>query len=361
MKLAVEKRHEQLKHKGFITAAISLALALLAGSVIFLVFGANPLTAYRFMVSGALGSGYGLSEVVVKSIPLMMTGLAVTLAATMLLWNIGAEGQFVCGALGGTWAALYLTPGWPEPVVLPATIACGMAAGALWAMIPAVLKALWRVSEILTTLLLNYVAIIIMDHLYFGPWRDPEGFGFPGTATLPDAALMPRFFGTRIHLGLVLVIGFVVLLHVVLKRSKWGYTVRVIGQGPEAARYAGLNVKRQILIVMAMSGALAGLAGMAEVSAIHYRLQEGVSVGYGYDGIIVACLAGLRPARVPAFALILGALIVGAEQLQTAMQLPASIAQVLEGALLLGFLASEALSAYRIRVVRPATRPIGST
>jgi simple sugar transport system permease protein len=349
MGLTIEKRYERVANEPLLTAAISLTLALLVGTVIFLTYGANPFTAYRVMAEGALGSTIGISEVIVKSIPLMLTGLAVAIAATMLLWNIGCEGQFVFGALGATWAALYLTPTWPDYTVVPALILCGALGGMIWALIPALLKTYFQVSEILTTLLLNYVAIIIMEHLYFGPWRDPNGMGFPGSALFPDAAALPRFFSSRIHLGIVIAIFAALILHILLQHSKWGYRIRVIGKGPVAAQYAHMKVNREVILVMAVSGALAGLAGMSEVAGIHLRLQEGLSVGYGYDGIIVACLAGFRPKMVPLFALVLGSLIIGGEQLQSALHLPASIVQVLEGALLLGFLASEAILRYRLR------------
>jgi simple sugar transport system permease protein len=351
MRLRLEKRYTKPKNEQLLIAVISFGLALLVGSIIFLIYGANPVSAYGVMFQGAFGSSLGFTEVIVKAIPLMLTGLAVAIAATMLLWNIGCEGQFVFGALGATWAALYLTPGWPPYSVLPALIICGATAGMFWALIPAILKAYFQVSEILTTLLLNYVAIIIMDHLYFGPWRDPDGMGFPGSALFPDAAALPRFFDSRIHLGLFLAIAATIVLHILLRHSKWGFRIRVIGKGPMAAQYAGMKVNREIIRVMLISGALAGLAGMSEIAGIHLRLQEGLSVGYGYDGIIVACLAGFRPKMVPIFALVLGGLIIGGEQLQSSMHLPASIVQVLEGALLLGFLASEALLRFRLRLI----------
>lgn len=348
MKLAIEKRYDKIANETLVTAIISLSIALVVGAIIFLTYGANPFAAYGVMAKGAFGSTLGLSEVIVKSIPLMLTGLAVAICATMLLWNIGCEGQFVFGALGATWAALYLTPGWPPYLVLPAIILCGSLGGMIWALIPALLKTYCQVSEILTTLLLNYVAIIIMEHLYFGPWRDPEGMGFPGSALFPDAAALPRFFDSRIHLGIILALTAAVVFHFLLQHSKWGFCVRVIGKGAKAASYADMNVNREIIRVMVLSGGLAGLAGMGEVTGIHLRLQEGLSVGYGYDGIIVACLAGFRPKLVPVFALVLGGLIIGGEQLQSVMHLPASIVQVLEGALLLGFLGSAAILRYRL-------------
>ena len=349
MRITIEKRYDTIAHESLLTAAISLTIAFVVGAVIFLAYGANPLTAYGVMAQGAFGTTLGISEVVVKAIPLMLTGLAVAIAATMLLWNIGCEGQFVFGALGATWAALFLTPGWPAYTVLPTIIICGALGGVIWALMPALLKSYCEVSEILTTLLLNYVAIIIMEHLYFGPWRDPEGMGFPGSALFPEVATLPRFFDSRIHIGIFIALAAAVLLHILLQHSKWGFRIRVIGEGPKAALYAGMKVNVEVIKVMAISGALAGLAGMGEVTGIHMRLQEGLSVGYGYDGIIVACLAGFRPKMVPLFALILGGLIIGGEQLQSVMHLPASIVQVLEGALLLGFLASATLLRYRLQ------------
>lgn len=348
MKYRIEKRYEPLPYESLIRAIISLMVALVVGALIFQVSGTNPVQAYLAMAKGAFGSWVGLSEVMVKAIPLTLTGLAVSIAATMLLWNIGCEGQFVFGAISATWAALFLTPGWPPPLSLAAVIIAGAIGGMAWALIPALLKTRFQVSEILTTLLLNYVAIIIMEHLYFGPWRNPEGFGFPGTPLFPEAATLPRLFSTRIHIGIFIALFFAALLHFLLARSKWGYRVRVIGHGPKAADYAGMKINLELIRIMAISGALAGLAGMGEVAGIHLRLQDGFSVGYGYDGIIVACLAGFRPGLVPLFALVLGSLLIGGEQLQASVHLPASIVQVLEGALLLGFLASEAMLRYRL-------------
>jgi simple sugar transport system permease protein len=347
--IRLEKRHTPLRHPNLLTLLLALATAFITGALVISAYGANPLTAYSLMLRGALGSGYGLAEVAVKAIPLTLTGLAVALAATMQLWNIGCEGQFVMGGIGATWAALYLAPFLPPWAVLPAVILCGAAAGCLWALIPAALKVWTDVSEILSTLLLNYVAIIIVEYLYFGPWRDPGGFGFPGTMTFPQQAMLPRLFGMRIHAGILLALAATAALAVMLGRSKWGYATRVMGAGPRAARYAGMNVGRNILLVMGISGALAGLAGMGEVSAIHYRLQEGFASGYGFDGIIVACLASMQPLRVPACAALLGVFLVGGEQLSSFMQLPASISRILEGALLFGFLLGETVQRYHIR------------
>jgi general nucleoside transport system permease protein len=192
------------------------------------------------------------------------------------------------------------------------------------------------------------VAIIYMEHLFYGPWRDPAGFGFPGTAQLPEAARLIRFWGTRVSLGFPLAIVSSVLLYYLLNKSTWGYQVRVIGNEQRAARYAGFNVTRKTLSVMALSGGLAGIAGMIEVCSIHYRLQTGLAVGYGYDGIIVAWLARLNPMAVPFAAVLLGALFVGGEQLQSVLGLPSTISLILEGALLFGLFVGQALAGYTV-------------
>lgn len=348
----VEKRSTPLPYKGCVVAALAVMISLLVGGGIFLAQGINPFTAYAVMLSGALGTVNGLTEIVVKAIPLTLTGLSVVVAATMLLWNIGGEGQFVWGAIGAGWAALYLSPFLPPPLVLPACFVCGAAAGAFWAAIPATLKIRFGVSEILSTLLLNYVAIIVLEHLYFGPWRDPMAFGFPGTPIFPETAWLPRIAKTRIHPGAVVAVVATVVLHVALSRSKWGYQLRVTGKSREAARYAGINTNRQTFWVLALAGAFAGLAGMGEVCGLHYILREGIHPGYGYAGIIVACLAGMRPILVPVWACVLGAFLIGADHLQASMQLSTAIGLVLEGALLLGLLIAEAATRYKISFSR---------
>ncbi|QJT10709.1 ABC transporter permease [Oceanidesulfovibrio marinus] len=323
--------------------------ALVSGGVIFACYGKNPFEAYWLMAQGAFGSWYSLTEVLVKAAPFTYTGLAVALAATMQLWNIGCEGQLVMGGVFATGTALFIVPESPALVALPAVIIAGALGGALWALVPAVLKVTSRVSEILSTLLLNYVAIIFMEHLFYGPWRDPAGMGFPGTAMISEAAQLPRLFGTRLHPGLIGALFFALLLYWVMSRSAWGYRVRTAGKGPQAARYAGFDSGRLTLTAMAVSGALAGLAGMAEITGLHHRLQAGLAIGYGYDGIIVAFLARLNPLAVPVAAVALGGLMVGGEQLQSRLGLPASISMALEAALLFGVLGGEALARWRER------------
>ncbi len=328
--------------------AIAVVAAFCMGGVVFLLAGAHPLAAYAAMAEGVFGSLDDLAEVVVKAIPLVLCGLAVAIPARIRLWNVGGEGQLVLGGIGAAAVALFLAPRLPAPAVLPLMLVAAFLTGGLWALLAGVLRAKLDVNEILTTLMLNYVAILWLEHLYFGPWRDPMGMGFPGTAMFPDAARLPRLFGTRIHLGILMGLATAVGFHGALSRTRWGYEMRVIGESPKAAEYAALPISRTILWVMFLSGGVAGLAGMAEASGIHYRLQQGLAVGYGYTGIIVAALARLHPGGIILAALFIGGILVGGEQLQAAMHLPSAVGLVLEATLLFFVLGSDFLSQYRI-------------
>lgn len=351
MTILFEKRLEQARWATLLVPALSFMLALAFGAVILLIFGINPLQAYRVMVLGSLGGEYALTETLVKTIPLMLTGLSVAIAFRMLFWNIGAEGQLAMGGIAASFVALFVSQGLPNFATIPLMILLGMLAGAIWGIIPALLKAYLGVNEILTTLMMNYIAILMVEYLYLGPWRDPEGFGFPGTARFPEAALLPRIWG-RVHLGLVFAVIAVVIVWFILSRTQWGYEIRVIGENMRAAHYSGISIGRNILLVMLLSGGLAGLAGVLEVSGIARRLYQGLTVGYGFTGIIVAWLANLNPWGVMLVSFFMGALVIGGDQLQVAMQTPAAVAEVLQGAILFFVLGGWVFVNYRIRFLR---------
>jgi ABC-type uncharacterized transport system permease subunit len=226
-------------------------------------------------------------------------------------------------------------------------------AGALWGLIPAALKAFLQVNEIITTLMLNYVAILLLDYLYTGPWKDKEGFGFPGTASFKETVSLPRLAG-RVHLGLLIAVVAAVLIWLVLMRTKWGYEIRVIGENPNAARYAGISLIRNTLLVMVVSGGLAALAGYGQVAGIAHRLQKGITVGDGFTAIIVAWLAKLHPIGVLIVAVLMAALSVGGDQITITMRLPAAMARVLQGAILFFVLGGDIFARYRLRSVRKA-------
>jgi general nucleoside transport system permease protein len=361
MRIRFEKRLDRSRTIAILVPILSLVVAFILGGILLAIAGANPFETYKAMAVGAFGSRYSVSETFVKAIPLMLTGLGVSIAFRMLFWNIGAEGQLAMGAFAAAGFALFVADKVPTWLVLPLVIVAGFVAGALWGLLPAVLKAFVGVNEIITTLMMNYIAILWIEHLFYGPWKDPQGFGFPGTAEFPAAAWLPRFAGTRVHFGLILAVVAAFLIWLVLTRTKWGYEIRVIGENPNAAKYAGISAARNILLIMILSGGLAGLAGMAEVAGISHRLQKGVTVGYGYTAIIVAWLAKLNPWAVLVVSVLLAGLLVGGDQIQISMGLPASVALVLQGIILFLVLGGEILTQYRIRVDRPARAPAPRT
>lgn len=346
MPIRFEKR---LAPTPFMTVAVpvmSVVLALLFCAVFLALTGRHPIELYAAMVSGALGSAYGLSETTVKAIPLMLCGLGVAVAYRMQLWNIGAEGQLYLGAFAATWLPLTF-PELPAFIMLPTMVVLGAAAGALWALGPAYLRVKWRVNEIITTLMLNYVGILLVNYFVYGPWRDPKGFNFPLTAQFPPAAMLPTFGDSRIHVGLLLALALVVLFIVIFRNSRWGYEIKVIGASERAARYAGMDIKRNMILVMALSGAICGLAGMTEVSGIVGRLQPNLSPGYGYTAIIVAWLARLNPIAIVLVAGMFGVLQVGGYIVQT-FGVPASVAAMIQGAILFFVIGGEIFTNYRI-------------
>ncbi|MFN8590925.1 MAG: ABC transporter permease [Thermomicrobiales bacterium] len=331
-----------------LVSVLSLLLALMVGGVVLLLAGENPLVVYGAMLSGALGDQNGIAETLVKTTPLLLAGLGVAVAFRMQLWNIGAEGQLYWGAIFATGTALFLIPAAPGWVMVPAMIVAGLLGGALWGLIPGALRAWFGASEIITSLMLNYVAILFSDYLIHGPWRDPQAFGFPGTPQFPDAAWLPNWGTTRVHLGLLFGLVAAVILWFMLRRTRWGYEIGVMGESPRAALYAGMPTKRTILLVMALSGALAGLAGMSEVAGIGHQLQRNLSPGYGYAAIIVAWLGRLHPFGAVLVAFLLAALTVGGDQIQMSLGLPAAIAPMLQGTILFFLLGGDVLTRYRL-------------
>lgn len=358
MRIVFEKRESVSRTVRVLVPVISLAFALVFGAFLLLLSGVNPFTAYAAMGRGAFGSVPALAETLVKAIPLMLTGLSVAVAFRMLFWNIGAEGQLAMGGLTATGVALFASEGLPSWSVLPVVILMGALAGAVWAAIPAALRAYLGVNEVITTLMMNYIAILLVSHMYHGPWRDPGGYGFPGTARLPETAWLPRLYG-RAHFGLFFAVVAAALLWFVLQRTKWGFELRITGENPQAARYIGIDIPRLVLVAMLISGALAGLAGVCEVTGVMRRLQQGLTVGYGYTAIIVAWMAQLNPWGVLLVGFLLAGLLVGGDQIQMAMGLPAAVGLVLQGALLFPMLGGALFTEYRLRIVRTAPDAAG--
>jgi simple sugar transport system permease protein len=355
LRIHLERRLEQPRWLRITGPVILIGLALLVGAVLLWVIGANPWFVYWRMFQIAFGDLYGWSDTTIKATPLIIAGLGVSVAFRMRLWNIGAEGQLFMGAWFATGVALYFfDENAPAALVLTTMALAGVIGGALWGFIPGLLKARLNISEIITTLMLTYVAFLWCNYFVYGPWGE-RGFGL--TPQFARNAWMPRFtdFGEQLpilrgltaHLGIFVAIGLAFALWFVWKRTKWGFEVKVIGDNPRAARYAGMNLTRNIILVMMLSGAFAGLAGMLEVSGVVHRLQERFSPGYGFTAIIIAWLAKLNPIAIIPVSYLFAGLLVGSDAIQ-----PAGIAQMLQGVILFVVVGGEALLEYRIRIER---------
>ncbi len=350
MRIVLEKREARSKTVTVLVPIISFVVSLMLGSIVLGLSGANPLSTYGFMFKGAFGTWIDFTETLVKAIPLLLTGLGVALAFKLRFWNIGAEGQFIWGAIGTSWVMVF----WnflPLPLLLPIGLVMGMVAGAMWAGIPAILKANWGVDETLTTLMLNYVAILFAEYLYYGPWRDPDGFGFPGTKRFPQEGWLPRFAG-RAHYGLFLALAIAILLWFLLSKTRWGFEIKMIGKNQKAARCLGVSIEKSIVVTLLISGALAGLAGATEVAGISHRLQKGIDMGYGYTAIIIAWMAQLNPLACILVSILMAGLLVGGDQLQMMVGLPSSMGLVIQGLLLFPLLAGSVFTEYRLKIVR---------
>ena len=346
----LELRLERSRRLEILVPILSVLLSLVVCAFLLLATGNNPLAAYGAMVREAFGSSYGFAEVLVKATPLILCGLGVMLAFKMLFWNIGAEGQLHMGAWGAT--AVVMT-GWDGSpwLMIPTMVIAGFTAGALWALIPAYLKVKLDTNEIITTLLLNYVAILWVAHFIYGPWKDPVSFGFPMTRQFPDGAQLMRLGDTRVHLGFLFALLIAVFLYFIQEKSRWGFEIAVTGGNPRAAEYAGMKAGRNILMVMLISGGLAGIAGMVEVSGIQLKLLKDISphaAPYGYTAIIIAWLARRNPWGVVLVSILMGGLYVGGETVQITMKLPVNIVLIIQALILFFVLGGDILSRYRL-------------
>jgi general nucleoside transport system permease protein len=356
MHLALERRAERSATIAIISPLIAIGLTLVTMAVLFAILGKNPITALGVYFLDPLTDSYSLIEIAVKATPLVMIGVGLSLCYIANVWNIGAEGQFLIGAVCGSWIAVK-TQGTDAGVwVLPAMLVAGAVGGALYALIPAICKVRFGASEILTSLMLVYVAELFLDYLVRGPWRDPNGFNFPTTAEFDPVATVPILIeGTRLHLGAVIALVVVMVATVMLGRTIMGFEIRVVGAAPRAARFAGFDSSRLVIITFLISGALAGLAGIIEVAGPVGHLQPGISPGYGFTAIIVAFLGRLNPVGILIAGLFLALTFIGGEQAQIAMKVPLDLTKVFQGILLFYVLACDSLILYRIRLV--SSRP----
>jgi len=341
-------------------AAVSLGalvFALILGGILILFAGGDPIRSYQHIAKASFGDVGVLSDTIVKATPILLAALACSVAFRMKLWNIGAEGQFIMGAWGASAIVLapVLSEETPRWLFLTVMALAGLAAGALWGFVPGFLKAKLNVNEIISTLMLNYIAVAWVNFWIFGVWSE-GGFQmspkFPLTAWLPRLAEYAKqvtaFRGLTTHAGLLLGIIAAIILWLIVYRSRWGYEIRLIGDNAQAAKYAGINITSNIIYVMMLSGALAGLGGMSEVSGVVHRLQTApIAAGYGFTGIIVAWLAKLNPLVIIVVSVLFGALILAGREIQ-----PSGVPKMIQGIILVSLIASDFLLRYRVRIVR---------
>ena len=311
-------------------AAIGVALALAVFAILLLVSGHDPAGALLKAWNGVIGSSFGLSEVGVTMIPLVLTALATAIPTRVDLVNVGGEGQLYIGALTATGVALFFPAGhiW---LVLPVMALAGCAGGGLWAATAALLRH-WRgVNEVISTLLANYIAILLVNVFVFGPWKNPQGLGYPYTAPFEVAAIFPAIAGTRFHWGFLAPAVSVIVCYVIFKHTLWGFKMRAVGGNPSAARRRGVAVDKYVIAAMIAGGGLAGLAGMVEVSGIHHDLRPGISDNLGYLGLLASWLAGHNPAVIIAACFLIAVFLVAGDVLQLSVGLPSAAGLVLIG------------------------------
>src|SRR3981081_3058003 len=354
MQLVLEKRAERSATIALVSPLIAIALTVVTMSILFAILGKNPLSALAVYFIEPLPASYSRPDIAAKATPLVMIGIGLSLCYLANAWNIGAEGQFLIGAVAGSWLAVKTQGTGAGYWVMPAMLILGAVAGALYALIPAICKVRFGASEILTSLMLVYVADLFLDYLVRGPWRDPKGFNFPTTTWFDPVATVPVLTdGGRLHLGALIAVVVVAAGAVLLGRTIKGFEIRVVGAAPRAARFGGFNSDQLILLTFAISGALAVLAGMIEVAGPVGHLQPGISPGYGFTAIIVAFLGRLNPVGILIAGLFLALTFIGGEQAQIAMKIPLDMTKVFQGILLFYVLACDALILYRIRLILP--------
>lgn len=326
----------------FLAPILGALLALLLGGVLLQLSGANPVQAYQVMLIGAFGGARQWTETLLKATPLLIIGLGMTIAFRCRVWNIGAEGQYYIGALCGSLVALTF-PNLPAGLLIPLMFVAGVFGGVLWSAIAGFLHLLRGMNLIICTLMLNYIGILIVQYAARVPLRQPDGF-LPESAQFSGNAQIPVLFGTRLHWGMAIALLLVGGVYLLLWHTPLGFQLRVVGSRLSVARSVGINTSRSILLALVMSGGLAGLAGIVEVSYTYTRLKGEISDSYGFSGILVALLGQLHPIGVLIAAILFSALMVGAQSLNVVLQIPASAAQVIQALVVLFVLAGSALA-----------------
>ena len=362
MRVKLVSRGQPSSFYAALSPVLALGLTILVGSLMFLALGKNPVDGLHAYFIEPLREVWSVHELLVKAAPLILIATGLCLCFRSGNWNIGAEGQFVIGGVAGAVVPVFF-PEWSSPVLLPIILICGMIGGALYAGIPALLKTRFGANEILSSLMLVYIAGLFADYLVRGPWRDPGGYGFPGTRSFDSSGLLPDIvtrgpLGGSAHYGLIFALVAALGVGFLLARTLKGFEITVQGMAPRAGRFAGFDPRRTTMFVFLLSGALAGLAGISEVTGSIGKLDEKLSLGYGFTAIIVAFLGRLNPFGVIVAGLVVALTYLGGEAAQISIGISDKASRVLQGFLLVSVLACDVLINYRIRWSgRPAAAP----
>ena len=343
--LRMIKKSEVTKAESLIIRLVAIVLALLTSALFIIALNLEPLEVYKAMIKGAFGTAYRIRETVVKAVPLVITSLGIAIAFRMQFWNIGGEGQIAMGAFFASFVALK-NPELSQPVLLTFMALAGIIGGGVWALIPAFFKAQWGTNETIITLMMNYIALKWITYLQYGPWKDPKALGFPKIPNFSDNGILPKILG--IHMGWIIALILVILVYIFMNHTKKGYEIAVLGESENTARYAGINIKKTIIIAILFSGGLCGLTGMIQASAVPTTVSVEVSRGEGYTAIITTWLAFLKAPVILLVSVLFAALLQGGSFIQTAFGIPQAAAQLLQGMILFFVLGSEFFVRYKI-------------
>jgi simple sugar transport system permease protein len=348
MRIRLEKRPERSKAMTVLSPVIAIGLTVIVGGIVFALRGFDPLQALYVYFIEPLTEAWSIEAVIVKATPLVLIGAGLAVSYRANVWNIGAEGQLTIGAVAGGMLPI-LFPEWQSPLTIVSMIVLGTIGGMIYGAIPGLLKNRFGANEILTSLMLVYVAQLFLDWLVRGPWRDPKGFNFPKSVTFSDWQTLP-YLTSSIHIGVLFALAAAIALAVMIGRTLKGFEIRVSGGAPRAGRFAGFSRAKTVMFCFLVSGGLAGLAGVVEIASTVGQLQPQVSPGYGFAAIIVAFLGRLNPVGAVLAGLLLALSYIGGEAVQISLGISDKIARVFQGILLFFILACDTLILYRIRV-----------
>ncbi|MBN2796534.1 MAG: ABC transporter permease [Clostridia bacterium] len=341
----MKKRTAIKPSQSILIRVTAVILAFITSSLFIALMGHNPLSVYSSMFDGAFGTHYRIIETLKVAIPIILASIGIMIAFKMKFWNIGGEGQILMGAFMATFFALQFDH-LPKPLLLFFMFIGGFVGGGLWALIPAYFKEKYDTNETIITLMLNYIALKWITYLQYGPWKDPAAKGFPKIANFSDQAILPKLFD--LHIGWIITLAIVIIISAMMKYSKWGYYITVIGESRDTARYSGINIKKTVISAVFISGGICGLVGFIQASAVEQTLSVGLSAGYGFTAIITTWLSALIPMIIIPASILFAALVKGGSFIQTAFQIPNSAAEVLQSMILFFVIGSEFFAKYTL-------------